>query len=1508
MAGQLPVTGVGVGDQSGFGLASVANAAATVAPAGFDAGVFPKRLFVYEGGQNGVTVDFAFTQSYTAPSPLNTPFVFDGSYLVTGVSAGDTSLFGRASVVNSAQQLLPTGWDSTAYGRSLVWLYDVNAGVGVDFLFVDAYTPPTALNTPFYFGGQVAAAGVTLGAQGAVGGATVETVAQLFPVGIAPRTTVGKPRVGDRGDLNFAFVDSYTPPSALNVPFYFGSTIVASPSAGDTSRFGFPTVRNYAWAITPSGIDSQRFGRALTYFKSDNGAGVDFHFTQSYVQPSSLNVPFYFAGLLSVNAGSISDGEFGYADVQNRIRYVTVPGTDAGAYGTPSIGRYVIAAGFGGEASGTPLVMDTAVFYQHVNPYDFTSTDYGTATVYNLSNDGFGQIPPGDVGAAKVSYRFALEGVDSAAYGKPGISPQFVRPTGWTGAIGAVTFDQTLTTRTVKPTGFSSYVLGTLKVDPRSIYPPGFVATTDQARFGDLRVSRNEIVPLGIAPSDFGTPKVGETKQYVVLASLDPPVEQVSQPQVIGRWEYVRPSSVVESGLVGDVSVRNAVRYLSPEGFDGSYFPPYQPEVYNRNQLVLPYSWVSPGALTSVPNVYNAAWQIIPVGQIGPETFGPETDVGELVRTVYPEPFDAAQYGTAVIKNAARLVDLSGRGIAGVAGTPLVAPAKRYIDLDGYGVDAFEAGTNHLTDYGSRFVRQVGNILGSAYGTATVESSIRTVDLSTFGIAPPALTGTTVWFGVRSISPASVWPYTFDWEQTGRFGRVEYALKYTTPFGWDSLTFGTTDVARNEVVVRPPSIVGAVGLPNVEWSRRYLTPRTVENFTEWGTAWVSASPRYVQQIFDDNSQKLIGGVGVPWGVENGNKTITNYGWQSSRFSSGNYVYNNARVLEQKGRDQAEYGDAFVSFAIRTIYPEGWDSASFTVWGTVYNYSRIIEPSGIPRAYAGVPYVWSNTQWVDLFGSDNVHIRWGDALVASSLRTISLDLQLGAVQSGGIAPPLVSDAHYVGLFRQAVAPKAIAPLGVGDQTFEIRFNIIKAWGSASDTYGEPSVRNGTPEVTPLPWGEFDMSTRHAVGLYTRTVEQAGFSIPPPHEFLPRPVVDYRTKLVAPRGFDALRIPNLHDVRFDAPQIPAAQLIDATPGYVTHEPPFKIGFGTAKVQSSPFPQGWDSSVFGAVEVRLQGCYPYWDQPSSEFGIPRIPRPIVITGVCVRRDGDTQNRIPQTDWGRPRITPHTVWATPDTPQQAVDNHPESDTFTLIDDLGDTRGPDVQWGRATVTSRIRYIYHFHRRLDEGDTTIGEQFGEPETNNKNRQLKLDGIAPGLCGIPDIPWRRFVYVVSWRSDVFGTAEIVGKLPEYNAPVTPTGTAMTAFGTTKVELRNRVIYPTGTRMDVFGNNNPMVHYPRKVTDAGGYDLSVWGTGTVEFFIRQIFPEGTDMFASTYDPMGFAYRMRVRKATNPTTATGFDASSAGKPSVQLAVRKIGPYQIPPAKCFGHDVAVHHEEEFA
>ena len=1667
MATPLPVAGLTLGDLSRFGVTSVANAAATIAPPGWQSSKVSFQSSVYYDGQTGSTVWFAFDAEYAQQTALNTPFVFGGEPPVSAVSAGVQTKFGVAQARNSAFDFTPTSWGSSKVGKAIVWNYVENAGAGRDFLFADAYTTPDQINTPFYFGGQIAVGGVSLGVQTRFGLIEdIEKPLQISPFGKESSVKFGRPRVGDQPAVEFLFVDEYNRPTTYNVPFYFGGGISAGVGGDDYSKFGLSDVVNSAKSADPVGWQSSKFGRFATYFKGENGAGVNFVFAQDYNGQTPLNTPFYFAGLTGINVGSVPPGAVGDIHVTMLVDVpsidgeivagdpvvafgIGVGGWNEGAYGTATITSFAVLqfTGFTSEGLGTSIVADPDEFspfgvadftfnpppydirsttvhfrfdrkavntivslsgldserigaptfinvftfrdripyiYQPVTQVDFSfqqvedrvidglgweSAEFGsvdvsnflrfvepsgwstTATgtpqfsniayigayglgfylwgnteVYNVNNDGFGKIPPGEIGGFRVDYRIKGKGftgfdqdvLPGDGFGKVAVSPQFVRPVGWTGGIGTITFDQTLTTRTVKPSGFSSYAFSTgVKVNPRFVYPVGYLSIPASARFGLPRLARNALEVLGIYPNEVGVPRVDDGKQFITVPAYDLDPVQVPQPDVDGYWEFVLPVSVAEAGVFGDTAVRNAVEYVLPEGFDASEFPAYQPNVYNYNQLVLPFGWLSPGAFYARPYVYNAAWQIIPAQTIGPETFGPETDVGEFIKYVYPFAYIATIWGTSSIRNAARVV--APPGITGAFGSTLVAEGRRYIAVPSFGDTLFGEGDEDapVVGFGLRYLRDVGGSLMSIMSTNhVVESTLRYIDHGTFGEDMSSYgTNAIVWFRVRNIVPASI-AYQVSWLQFGGEVKVEFKVRYIDMqlLGRDSLVFGATEVRRNEFVVEPPGLTGEIGEPNVEWYRRPVFARTIFSDLNWGMPWVSASPRYIEPFVDENTRALMGGVGEPWNVENGNKTITNYGWESSRFPLSHFVYNNARIVAPQGSDTSIIGTAFVADAIRTVQPVGWDSAFFHQWNEVYNYAQVLELPGIPRLHVGIPYVWSNTQWVDLYGSDNDHTEWGaETFVAFAIRTITFEQQEGALQSGGI-PPGDIGVHYMDNYSRYVYPPGLIG-GVGDHFVETKFSIIKPWGSYMAIYGEALVKNVTPEVKIFPWGSSEFPHNHYVGLYTRTIDQSPHAIPPPHEFLPRPVVEFRTKRVTFPGIDSLRIPLLHRVWIDEPEVPPlgkvfprwfAEYNSETQAWEYDDP---AGYGTPSLRVMPKPEGWVSSRFGQTWVRAQGIMPIWDDFTSVFGYATLNPTQYIT----------QDQEPIIEaHGLARLSPFTIYCRPDFPpnyDRGMPPRPASATcrwwgpWTNVD-VEDRcmrldRVPpqeDVQWGRALVTTfEKQRITVFH---DQYSTATGEIIERWTTvANRKRWIYPEGIPPPRFGYPELPTAAEIFAGNFRTDRYGEPTVTrGVEPPSDRTVSASGSLSQAFGVQHVENYHRTIYPSGKVMTSFGNNNPMVYrYPRGVFDLSGGDLLLWGTARVEFKDRSIYPQGDEFFISDYEVQFFNDRMKVFRKTNPMYPLLGDLTEFGTTEVQLKTQMIYPYQIPAPRCLGEDIRV-------
>ena len=1464
-ASAIPVAGVSAGDQARFGTPEARNSSASVFAEGLSSSVLGFQHAVYQTGQVAATLPFAFEHAYEKPSTSNVAFTFGGVPLTTGVGVGDAALFGSPGIRNAAASVGPVGFDSQVCGRITAWRYTVNAGATVDFPFTETYAGSSPFNVPFGFGGQIVVAGVTAGAQGAFGVIKdITTALQARPVGI-PAGDAGRARVGSSGGVDFSFVDGYARPPTENAPFYFGSGLAVAPSAGLQSSFGVTGVRNAAASLTPSNFGEAALGRPAAFFAGQNGAGVDFVFAQSYSSAAPLNVPFYFAGVIGVNVGSIGSLAFGVPFIRNLVEVVRPDG----------IALLIV---------GDHTVAKSTVITQECKPRGFEDSVFGTAD----------------------------------------LSPRFVYPASLTlPPLGTAVITQTLATQFVRPGSFTSYKVGEfLKIDPRFIYLFGWVSST----VGGHNFAPNP-TPVGIAPPDMGLPRVDDGKQFVDPVGVDAPEEFFPVPDVKGHWEYVEPVSIDDGGIFGDVRVRNKELFVVTKGADSLEFPNYQPVVYNARFVA--YTFGIPATLNEFarPAVRNAADSFTPA-PIDSLVVGDATDVGHRVRTLNTELTVMTEWGLPRVKLGAAIV--APEGMTGVVSTlGLVAYGVRYINVDGKDYNGL--GKQLVVDYKTIPIQDVGGIAGSSYGTLRIESSIRGLIIQD-GIAQDVVSTPRVSFGIQTITPVPI-AQDFSWEYLGGDLRVEYALKYTTPKSWDSQEYGTAEVVRNEVIVAPEGLKGAVGVPHVEWSRRYLDMGGMVA-KEFGTPWVSPSPRIITHYHDSEEIKYGTAVGTAY-VESFFKTITAYGWWSSRFGSGTSVLYNAVLVGPEAIDSLEITRPLVAERVRYIAAEGHDSQEFTRWTVVLNHTQQIEPNGIGRPYAGVPYIWSNTQWVDLYGSDNDHLEVGTSMVAYAIRDVSLSS--GSEFSSFAIPPGDFGDQYVGLFTQYVVPLGKDYAGVGDAVFEEKHSVVHPWGAMELEFGVSEIKNATPQLFAVGFEDGEYSKRHAVAFYTRTIDLNKGGIAPWTVFPPKPLVKDRTITAEMTGIPAPAFTRLHDVRGDYPEVAPRQLIfveqipkegveqNAGPGKLVGMP----GVYSNNIYVSSQEDAGTASVFGTARVRLQGCRPFWDWPDSQwtFGTPAIVHPQKLENVGlqpVNHIGAAGLNPHTLDWltdsaggiglivfGAPRITPHTIWCGP-APKQAIDNHAGS-YFIPVDRGGKGRihepTEDVQFGDVVLSLKSNRSIQHHT-----DSGYGYMLGDNVSlyagiQNLRRTVYMDGVSMCRFGFPELPTNAEIFAGNIKPGSFGTPNLAIELVVVGLEAKPEGWDSSAIPKADVSLSTRYLLLEGMRAPrivMGGNLYPSIyHYGRGFTTISGTPSSEFGEPGVSPKNRAIQVYGAESFISEYTPSEFALRMTVRHLTTPMGPSGSDSAEFGVPAVRLHVLKIGPYQIERPRCMGHHVHVAHKE---
>lgn len=349
--GQQVIT-AGAGSQGAHGTGAVTNAALSFAPTGFDSLQFSRTTVYTSAENNGAAVDFLFTESYTPPYPPYAPFSFGGQIVIAKIGAGVQTTFGKPSLDSRLRIALRDDVDGIspqlAFGRARV-----SPELGLDFLFVDAYTPTTALNTPFYFGGQVIVS--TRGADSSrFGTPSFDAPATVAPVGFNSNifSRTGLRFEGANGvGVDFLFTDPYTPPPATDVPFIFP----------------FVSLEGIARISVSAQVQAQA--------AQLSGSAVATTTASAFLKPSAE-----LAGTASISAS-------GSAELTN-VEPVVVSGINANVFGVPLVADAIRTISVPAEAPstewGVPIVGPAVRVIAPVGFLNYqppVQLQYGTATV-----------------------------------------------------------------------------------------------------------------------------------------------------------------------------------------------------------------------------------------------------------------------------------------------------------------------------------------------------------------------------------------------------------------------------------------------------------------------------------------------------------------------------------------------------------------------------------------------------------------------------------------------------------------------------------------------------------------------------------------------------------------------------------------------------------------------------------------------------------------------------------------------------------------------------------------------------------------------------------------------------------------------------------------------------------------------------------------------------------------------------------------------------------------------
>lgn len=1195
-----------------------------------------------------------------------------------------------------------------------------------------------------------------------------------------------------------------------------------------------------------------------------------------YTPPDGDKVSLEFAGSESGPGGiqqylfptGIYATLFGEAYTWRFHTYVSLQGLEPPAVPGPEIflyARYVRPSGLFRGGYGRPTVINRN---QTVRPNGIPAGAFGWTTLVNWDKNIY---PPGfNAFASDRPYvwnllqRRYLNGFNASLYGVPFMrgGVKHVRPGGRSYmALGRPTVVNTTADQAVSPSGIASLAMGQLRVSPRMLYPFGIGVWA----IGTPWVQRNPS-PLGFVASGYGTAWVSQGTRYLDARGFTDAA--YGFPRIYDPTIKVYPSSVLRSAVFGDVVIFNKSRFIRVEGSD--YFEPSDwAAVESNRRALLAGGWLS--TQFGASSIKNGTPSFAPAG-FDTSAFG-AAFVADRKRYLWVPGIRLVSYGRPAVT---RTPSIEPKGFAGESGVPTVWYRVRSLSVPGISAQLFGVGTAWFS---SRRIPAEGfDALRS--GTAgRVEHGRRHLallgsDHARYG--QPRITNAN-----RIIQPAGIFE---DFAHSHTVGGDRWLLAR----GFDAAAFGTRIIPESQSLY-PLGFTGVYGWPIVYNQTQILHPSGMttghEPADRWGRAKLFNLRQHVSMHFDPDSH-LNPPAWPQWTkIENRNRILRTTGTVMERFGQP-HIDNNARPILPAGLpapSQPDYYQAgMVSYRIRRLPVQGMEAPYISAWAVVYNDAFVVSPRGMMTALFGEAAL-ENTRryyrWVGAFDASE----FGLAMIAPRIRTLTFE---GRYTIGSPPIPL----HEVKLYTRYIDPLGTQMTGIGLASLSIHRKVITTRWTHQELFGWADLKNLTPELLTRGRASDEFGDT-ALRLQWRPVHPDGTNM----QLFGRASIADRDRAIPIPGFmagafgDKLRV-----IRMGAPPY-SEQNISLLDDYGIHPP----GGTQLNVQVPPpglnqfvlYARSFESARYGQAAVRINGATIYAGIRQDEYGIPFVGLKNRVVTV-VEPAGTAFDPSPA------RISPHTIWAVKEAPDQAKRNHPPRSLHYVGEVLGvGGYPPGERFGRQRVST-------WRGLVRPNSLGVESSYGRPSMTLRTRYINVPGLQAYRFGWVNISdGRQFVaQFAAQNMQLFGRPSLTRGA--YTGPILVTGRGWGSFaaGSTRVEFFHRELPTTGfdsMRMGTRRSGDTPYMWqglrigPLMPTIPAGQDMSRYGELWVTHRVRQVAVEGFDAFRSEYDLEQFKLRMRVSNAWEPpgpdareVMPLGMDISDVGVPNVLPGVHFIRP----------------------
>lgn len=969
--------------------------------------------------------------------------------------------------------------------------------------------------------------------------------------------------------------------------------------------------------------------------------------------------------------------------------------------------------------------------------------------------------------------------------------------------------------------------------------------------------------------------------------SYTPPIATLS-PSWEGADGYIRPVAWLtgswaqgaiypapfESTKWGETFVTKQ-QFLDPAGWGSSTFPTLSLRVTLDWEYPPPFSevnasWVGKAAYTP-PSGANLQAQWVMGSGSAEEQFAD------------PTGFDAVGVGAARIRNAFEAVNPPGFA-ALQTGQPTIYNLDRYLPLGGipsklaFGSTKIENRDRYLTPAGK---------YSTLFGTAFMQGGVTQVLVS--GIAPPAITQKP-W---ASFSPR--WIEAGDLKAPGVSMPLVGGTRYLEPEGYEATLWGERIVPESQTIYPQGQVLSLWGDAKPWNYTTWVSPLAIKWQAEelrFGTTTAWNLRQIVQHRHDIEHTDAFG---VWTGIENRNRVITHHSTAPGLLPAPQ-VENAARpLLAAPIAPPAVPLTGMISHGVRSYQLDGIEPPLLSRWLSVHNDAKLVQPAGFAATTFGDNRPTNNRRYFPYITAGDQQII-GTPMVADAIRTVVQDSRYA------ITPPLVQ-LPWVKLRTRYIEPPGLDGARYGGHHFHIHWTLIAPRWIHNELTGEASVRNVTPEVRThgRDSAEFGDS---AIRTQWRRVEASGLSA---QVFGLSKIADRRQR-VYPPGIHGLMVGAKLKVERTGVYIPEQQYVTQVDPHGYHEITLEpVPYGSTHGMGKPvmnlqlaYPEGFSALAVGDVRVTANSIRPdpgYINYKAfGEHMVSLKKRVVDVTEGGIGWANDVER------YGKPRLSPHTIWAVVEAPGQAKENHPSPNLHYV--DQNPVSGVFIKGlGRPSVSLSFNTV-----------RTHGYEFGT--TGQPSVELKDRRVYPPGMPLLKMGWNALFGSVRYirpRHKVPGVDDLNApdQNPEIFGGVTvtrrwtgPQGVVVEGISgnvpAPRIEHFHRTIAPAGVASLSMGSSRGEPPYawqslhvgPPMPTRPHGFSAEFFGTAWVSLKIRDIFVPGADHFISEYDFRDFALRMRVlnRPTAGPATqgvaVLGFNAFDSLPSNVSNWVQYIRP----------------------